>query len=251
MKELLPQIKYQILSESFPTFHRGGQKQEIATTFKDYGIWFNHLIKVEKNKMFSANHLWKFITRGALIMCSDNQQGVDIVIPICHTDQALSRHAVTAILVQVKIDEKYTLKVDKELFDNMDPIKLGLFPPSVDPKPVIRIVFALASTDVGVDFPQERGPERHHEDRFTAFDVWCAGLSKDTFKHLDDDLASYQFLLERSLRAHGAFELLDDPKLDEETRRLRGSLRRRMAPLITDRDDAHHAIYLGKSKSAA
>ena len=251
MKELLPQTKYQILSESFPTFHRGGQKQEIATTFKDYGIWFNHLIKVEKNKMFSANHLWKFITRGALIMCSDNQQGVDIVIPICHTDQALSRHAVTAILVQVKIDEKYTLKVDKELFDNMDPIKLGLFPPSVDPKPVIRIVFALASTDVGVDFPQERGPERHHEDRFTAFDVWCAGLSKDTFKHLDDDLASYQFLLERSLRAHGAFELLDDPKLDEETRRLRGSLRRRMAPLITDRDDAHHAIYLGKSKSAA
>ena len=246
MKELLPQTKYEILKETFPTFYRDGQKQQIVTTFKDYGIWFNHVIKVEKKKMFSANHLWKFITRGALIMCSDNQEGVDIVIPICHTNQALSRHTVTAILVQVKNEETYTLKIDEELFDIMDPIKLGLFPPNVDPKPVIRIVFALASTDVGVNFPKERGCERHSEDGFTAFDVWCAGLSKDTFKHLDDDLASYQFLLERSLRAHDAFELVDDLKMDEETRRLRGSLRRRMAPLITDRDDAHHTIYLGK-----
>ena len=59
MKELLPQTKYEILMESFPTFYRDGQKQEIVTTFKDYGIWFNHVIKVEQKKMFSANHLWK------------------------------------------------------------------------------------------------------------------------------------------------------------------------------------------------
>ena len=181
-------------------------------------------------------------------MCSDNQEGLDILIPICHTDQALSRHTVTAILVQLKNDEKYMLKIDKELFDNMDPIKLGLFPPNVNPKPVIQIVFALASTDVGIKFPKERGCERHHEDGFTAFDVWCTGLSNDTFKNLDNDLTSYQFLLERSLRAHDAFELADDPKLDKETRQLRGSLRRRMVPLITDRDDAHHVIYLGKDR---
>ena len=57
MKELLPQTKYEILKESFPTFYRGGHKLEIATAFKDYGIWFNHVIKVEKKKMFSANYL--------------------------------------------------------------------------------------------------------------------------------------------------------------------------------------------------
>ncbi|KAH9977426.1 hypothetical protein BJV74DRAFT_156499 [Russula compacta] len=247
MKELLPQIKYQILKESLPTFYCSGQMEEFSMAFEGYGIWFNHVIKVEKKKMFSAKHLWKFITRGAPIMCLDNQQGVDIVIPICRTEQALSRHTVMAILVQVKNDEKFMLNIDKELLDNMDPIKLGLFPSKVDSKPVIRIVFALASTDVGANFPKQRGREHHYEDTFTAFDVWCAGLSKDTFKHIDDDLTSYQFLLERSLRPHNAFELLDDPKLDKETRRLRGSLRCRMAPFITDRDNAHHAIHLEKS----
>ncbi|KAH9990646.1 hypothetical protein BJV74DRAFT_920614 [Russula compacta] len=122
MKELLPPTKYQILKESFPTFYRGGQEHDIVTTFNGYGIWCNHVIKVEERTMFSAEHLWRFIMRGAMIMCADNQ-GVDIVIPICQTDQALSRHTVTAILVQVKNDEQYTLKIDKELFDNMDPIK--------------------------------------------------------------------------------------------------------------------------------
>ena len=107
----------------------------------------------------------------------------------------------------------------------MDPIKLGLFSPNVDPKPIIRIVFVLVFTDAGVNFPK-RGRERHSEDPFTAFDVWCAGLSKDNFKHIDDHLASHQFLPERSLRSHDAFEVLDGHRLDKE------------------------AIYLGESKSA-
>ena len=34
---------------------------------------------------------------------SDFQEGVDIVIPICHTHQALSRHTVTAILAHVPL----------------------------------------------------------------------------------------------------------------------------------------------------
>jgi hypothetical protein len=251
MEGLLPQAEYQILEESFPTFYRGGEKYDFAATFRDYGIWCNHIIKVEKKTMFSADHLWKFITRGAMIMCSDNQDGVDIVIPICHTQQALSRHTVTAILVQVKNAEQYKLKIDNELFVKMNPIDLGLFPSGVDAKPVIRIVLALASTKAGVNFPEQRGREHHYDDPFTAFDVWCAGLSNDTFRHIDDDLTSYQLLLERSLRSHDAFELLEDPKLDKETRELRGSLRRRMAPLITDEHNAHQAIYLGKSKSDA
>jgi hypothetical protein len=252
MQELLPPAKYDILKESFPTFYREKEKQELAATFKDYGIWFNHVIKVEKGKMFSADHLWKFITRGAMILCSNNQEGVDIVIPICHAKEALSRHSVTAILVQVKNSETYQSNIDKTLFDNLNPIKLGLFPDKVDPKPVIRIVFALAAVDAGVDFPEARQRDHHHDDSFTAFDVWCAGLGEKAFKHIDGDLRSYQLLLERSLRPHDAFELQDGGKGPEhdETRRLRGSLRRRMAPLTTDKD-AHHAIHLRGSKSAA
>ncbi len=246
MAELLPPREYQILKESFPICYRHGQKHNFLATFKDYGIWFNHVIKVEKHAMFSAEHLWKFITRGAMMLCSNNQEGVDIVIPICHTKKALSPYSVTAIFVQVKNDEKFNT-MDKSLFDGLNPTKLGLFPPHLDPKveprPVIRIVFALAARDAGVDFPKAREREHHHPDPFTAFDVWCAGLSPATFKHIDVDLVSYINLLERSLRPHDAFELQDDPAADKETRRLRGSHRRRMAPLTTD-DAAHHAIHL-------
>jgi hypothetical protein len=124
MEELLPPAEYDILKESFPTFYRDGQKDKFAATFKDYGIWFNHVIKVEKDNMFSVDHLWKFITRGAMIlMCSNNQPGVDIVIPICHTQQPLSRDSVTAILVQVKNADKYQLTIDESLFDAW--IRLG------------------------------------------------------------------------------------------------------------------------------
>jgi hypothetical protein len=259
MEELLPQAEYGDLKKSFPTY-RGGEKLEFASTFKDYGIWFNHLIKVEKAKMFSAEHLWKFITRGAMIMSSDNQAGVDIVIPICQTQRPLSRKTVTAILVQVKNAEEFQLAVDNSLFDRMDPTKLGLFHKpnqfEVDPKPVIRIVFALAAVQAGVNFPNTRQREHHHPDKFTAFDVWCAGLGNKAFKHTDGDLASYRLLLERSLRPHDAFNLLDDSKEKgsegpehDETRRTRGSHRRRMAPLTTD-IDAHHAIHVKKKPAA-
>ncbi|KAF8492177.1 hypothetical protein F5888DRAFT_1806903 [Russula emetica] len=250
MQELLPPAKYHILKESFPTFYCDGQKDKFAAIFKDYGIWFNHVIKVEEDKMFSADRLWKFITRGAMILCSNNQEGIDIVIPICHTQKALSRHSVTAILVQVKNAEKYQSKFDKSLFDGMNPIKLGLFPDKVDPKPVIRIVFALAAVNAGVDFPDAPQRDHHHYDKFTAFDVWCAGLENKTFKHIGADLGSYRLLLERSLRRHDAFELQDDREGHDEARRLRGSLRRRMAPLTTD-NDAHHAIHFRGSESAA
>ena len=253
MKELLPDEKYDDLMKSMPNFYREGEKVDFAATFKDYGIWFNHVIKVQKEKMYSAEHLWKFITRGAMMLCANNQQGVDIVIPICHTKKALSRNSVTAIFVQVKNAENYQSNIDKTLFDGMDPINLGLFPDNVVPKPVIRIVFALAAVEAGVHFPKARKRVHHHHDPFTAFDVWSAGLGIEAFKGIQGDLRSYEHLLERSLRPHDAFHLKDDPKLSDKgharTRVMRGTHRRKMAPLITE-NEAHHAIHSGSVSAA-
>ncbi len=246
MEALLPPSRYRVLKESFPNSYRASEKLKFTTTFKDYGIWFNHVIKVEKDKMISADHLWKFIMRGAMILCTDTQKAIDIIIPICHTQQPLSRDSVTAILVQVKNAEEYQQDFKKTLFDPIDPIKLGLFPSKVDPKPVIRMVLALASRVDGVAFPDARQREHDYGDSFTAFDVWCAGLSNESFKHVDDDEAWYRILLERSLRPHDGFELQDDPEVDKEAKQSRGAVRRRMAPLTTD-DAAYHGIHLRDS----
>ena len=251
MRELLPDDKTDFLN-SFPTSYRRGEDKKLTDTFKKHGIWFNHVIKVEKTDIISTEHLWKFITRGAMVLCVNHQEGVDIVIPICHTERPLSRNSVTAILVQVKNAEKYHFDIVDSLFHAMDPIKLGLFPSEVDPKPVIRIVFALASLKVGVKIPEPRNREHYRCEKFTAFDVWCAGLGRETYKHIDDDLSCYQRLLERSLRPHDAFQLAEWEG-DEDTKRERGSLRRRMAPLTTTEHDSHHAIHLKEfiEKSAA
>jgi len=37
-----------------------------------------------------------------MVLCSDNQEGIDVVISIYHTKAALSRKSVKAVLIQVK-----------------------------------------------------------------------------------------------------------------------------------------------------
>jgi hypothetical protein len=83
-------------------------------------MWFNHVIKVEECEMISVSNLWKFITRGAMILCSNIQAGIDIVVPVCDTKRKLSRRSVTAILIQVKNSKHYRKDIDKTLFGGMD-----------------------------------------------------------------------------------------------------------------------------------
>ena len=129
---------------------------------------------------------------------------------------------------------------------------MSLFPKDSDvtPKPVIRMVFALASDEAGVAFPEAREREMHYSDPFTAFDVWLAGLSTAAFKHVGEDSASYRLLLDRSLEPHDAFDLKDDGEVDDETRACRGTVRRRMAPL-TSTEAAHEKIHIQREVASA
>ena len=126
-----------------------------------------------------------------MVLCSYNQEDIDIVLPVCNTQQKFSHDTVMAILIQVtwKNAEDYKLKIDKTLFDSMGTIKSGLFPDDVTPKPVIQIVFVLTSVC------RACGHKTHHSGPFTVFDIWFVGLLMATFKHIDEDLASYINLL--------------------------------------------------------
>jgi hypothetical protein len=235
MKALLPPTEYDTLLKCRPTFWRTREDKPFDETFQDYGMWFNHVIKIEDTKMISADNLWKFVTRGAMVLLSNYQDGLDIVLPLCDTKQNLSRDSMTAILIQVKNAERFKKDIQESLFVAMSPFDLGVFPEegtptTVTPKPVIRLVLALASPEAGVAFREE--PERESDsDTFTAFDIWLAGLSEATFGKIGDDLVSYQYLLDRSLRPHDAFELTDDSLMSDATKKLRGDCRRRMASL--------------------
>ena len=243
MEALLPQSSYEIARSSMPTLWRAGEDRRFDETFKDYSIWFNHVIRIEDSKMINAEYLWAFITRGAMVLCAHNQYGVDVVLPLCLNQGNLSRHTVSAILIQVKNDDKYGCSIDKTLFDGLNPMGVGLFNEGSTVQPVIRMVFALASPKPAVLFPPVRERNRgRFLDNCTTFDIWCAGVS--SFNSIgEEDLTSYQVLLDRSLQPHDAFNLResDDKFLDEATRASRGSRRRRMAALTMVHNDHRRA----------
>jgi hypothetical protein len=199
-------------------------------------MWFNHVIRIQDDTLTNAEYLWSFITRGAMIICAHNQACVDIVIPLCLKTERLSRETVSAILIQVKNSSRYGNKVTTKLFDNLCPFRVGLFDEGSTPRPVIRMMCALASQECEVHFPKVS----ESCSDFTGFDIWCAGLS--CFRSVDkDDLASYQALLRRSLQPHDAFNLgesVKDRYVHDETRHVRGLRRRRVAALTSD--DAEH-----------
>jgi len=203
-------------------------------------MWFNHIIRTEDRNMINSEFLWMFLTRGAMISCPHNQEGVDIVLPVCLRDANLSPENVTAILIQVKNAKEFKCRIDKTVFDGMDPFRVGLFGRGLSPMPVIRMVFALASEEPNVLFPlpHSRATE------FTAFDIWCAGLS--SFKNIENDIEAYRILLGRSLQPHGAFKLEDttDLHLDQNSKASRGCRRRTMAAL-TMGDACHCQPHVG------
>ena len=247
MKALLPEASFEDLHNSLPTFCRAEEDKPFGEMFEDYAMWFNHVIRVMDPKAINAQHLWTFITRGAMVVCTDNQYGVDLVIPLCLKTGNLSRMTVSAILIQVKNAKRYGTTIDKTLFDGMDPVAVGLFDKGSPKRPVIRIVFALAPEEGGISFPakHERQSARIQGDKFTTFDIWCAGLTEHTFRGIGDDLTPYKVLLDRLLQYDQVFKLqeINDELLDKETKALRESLRRKMSAL-TIVDDHHHQLHV-------
>jgi hypothetical protein len=132
------------------------------------------------------------------------QAGVDIIILLCLKTESLSPKTVSGILIQVKNASKYgnKVKADSDLFEKLCPFKLGMFDDNATPRPIILMVFALTSQKSGVCF--QTVDKTCGE--FTAFNIWCGGLS--CFCGVDEkDLASYRVLLDHSLEPHHAFVL--------------------------------------------
>ncbi|KAA1476428.1 hypothetical protein DENSPDRAFT_510994 [Dentipellis sp. KUC8613] len=199
-----------LLAAQYPTMHRNPEDRTrpLNEAFRDAAVWFNHFVKVDDVDLISQEFLWTFLARGAAVLCPHNQRSVDIVIPVLFHN-ALRRENVSAILIQVKNDSSFGDSPRKSLFSNMNPYDVGLFAGDiVKPLPVIRIVFALSSETPSVWFREnpvelmgedEDGTADHVTPAFTAYDIWCAGVSDQTFKVVSPEQACwYQKLVWRS-----------------------------------------------------
>ena len=252
MEALLSQDAHQAVFSGLPAcFCPEDKDLSFEARFNDAKIWFNHVIKIEDDDMVHISHLWKYMSRGAMILCPPGHYGIDIVLPVCFKGNTLARNNMTAIVIQVKNAKRYKGKISGNLFNCMNPFDIGLLSSedkSDDPLPVIRMVFALASEDPRVTVAPH--PSRHSGHGFTAYDIWCAGTSPKTFGCIGTDLSSYRHLLERSLQVNQAYDLVDvqEEYADAGAVSKRGAARRRVRALAGSGDDHNYKYQMREEK---
>src|SRR6266576_4377445 len=177
----------------------------VQKTLADSKIYFNHFIKIHDPRVVNRKYLWMLIARGAAILCANNQIGIDVLVPFSYHDTKLGRKNVSAILIQVKNDRRFSTTPIRWLFDGMNPFFIGLFDHSDDPLPVIRMVFALSSTKTGVTIMGSEGTRYRRKVKgkktkksppYTSYDIWCAGAFASTFAVIKEtEENTYQQLL--------------------------------------------------------
>lgn len=230
LKALLPESCHEQLKNHTPyeCSTPDASTKTLEETFEHAHIYFNHFIKVRDFKVVGEEFLWHYIVRGAAIICANNHGGIDILIPILFNNR-LRKENVSAILIQVKNDPHYTSNIDYDILNSMNPFGLaGVFSDKVEsPRPVIRMVFALASPKSAIKFdpaPSARRSPRNTKKaetrpepltrsgkptrKSTCFDIWCAGCDSKTFRVIkENEDHIYLDLLDRTRNSHEPYDV--------------------------------------------
>ncbi|KAF8514093.1 hypothetical protein BU17DRAFT_94784 [Hysterangium stoloniferum] len=191
--------------------------KSFAETFKDSRIYVTHFIKIYDSRVLSIEFLWRLAARGAGVLCADNQFGIDVALPMLYKDPDSGKEFVSVIMKQSKNDFRYSDKPIDFLFDKMSPFDLRIFDKSSDPPPVIRMVYALASSKSKVTTvargartqPSREKKKKYafRKDPYTSFDIWCAQASSETFGAIQfEDNETYNELLKLSKDVPKMFE---------------------------------------------
>jgi hypothetical protein len=229
IRELL--VDSDVVLRSKPTRAKTSEEADktLEETFGKSKIFFNHFVKLHDNGIINRKFLWVLIARGAAGICANHQVGIDIVIPFLYWDNLLRRQNVSAIFIQCKNNGTFQAIPREYLLDMMNPYHIRFFDETkeIDLVPVIRMVFALASTTpdvVVLSRPERSQPLRDaaskakfQADKYTAFDIWCAGASDKTFLPIKDDFTFGQ-LLRRSRLFPDVFDNKMSEGLENATR---------------------------------
>ncbi|KAM6501250.1 hypothetical protein JOM56_004264, partial [Amanita muscaria] len=224
MEKLLASQWSSTVFDSKPARCRTNTEDQLpfSEVFAKSKIYFNHFVKVHDFKVIHQAFLWRLIARGAAVLCADNQGGIDVLLPFLYLDDKLGRDNVSGIFIQVKNDGTFSSTPNLFLFDAMNPYFLGFFDMDEQkPVPIIRMVFALASSESCVKAGKERARPCP---AYTTYDFWCAGTTAETFSVVrPGDEQVYSDLLKLCRLFPSVYEV--DTKIDSAK-----SARRNMNP---------------------
>jgi hypothetical protein len=169
--------------------HPGSTAKTFGEDFAKAKMHFNHVIKIQEQKILARRYLLLFMARGAAALGANTQPGIDAVYPYLYDSIDLEVKHVGFVIVQVKNDSK-PYRSQADWFKNMDPFKCGLLGDSdkdegVFPIPIIRIVFTLAVEKPTLTHRTYGSPSdgatqsslgKEGQPLFTSYDYVCSGI---------------------------------------------------------------------------
>ena len=231
----------------------------LASAFGKGHIYFNDFIKVHNFQMVNRDNLCRLFCHGAAIICANNQHGIDILIPVL-MGIILRPEFMSGSFFQIKNDGSFTDNVDIALFTLMNPFHVGLFSKADENlpalPPVLRIVLALASKKSGVTGPQirvrrsTRLKSKKKKTEFTAYDIWIAGVSSQSFGVIPDEEThvQYRLLLDRTRNVFNNYGALTKGKFENEEQSHIDA--RRMMHAGAAPGEQHHQNYISNLTTA-
>ncbi|KAF5366321.1 hypothetical protein D9757_012918 [Collybiopsis confluens] len=218
--------RFSLITAIKPSVYQGEEDQNttLESAFCKIQLHFNHFVKRQQQDHLSDEVLRGFIARCAAVMGANNQSGFDLVAPTIMGDE-LSKSSQGFIMWQVKNDESYTAKIQTELFDKMNPVRMGFLRKKERlATPIIRIVFALAGKTPAIRYVQTQ-----NEGNFTSYDIWISGLSSKVFNVVSpSDEATWKTLLDVSQRWKAMYRHKDTNTM---------KLMKNMNPMVANDED--------------
>jgi hypothetical protein len=109
MQKLLASKWYLIILNSRPAQCRTDAKgHRFSDVFAKSKMYFNHFIKVHNFKVINQDFLRLLIARGAAVLCTNHQAGIDVLLPLLYFDNNLQQDNISGIFIQVKNDRSFS-----------------------------------------------------------------------------------------------------------------------------------------------
>jgi hypothetical protein len=167
---------HQFLSRSL--FRNPTGLLSLAEDFANSYMHFNHYVKVHEFAGIDAESLLLLSTRGAAVLCANNQQAIDGINPFLYKGTEFRYDNLGLILWQSKNNAAYTGEPEPEpdLFAVMNPYKLNILRKHDKPVPLIKIVFALAAKISSLKIVRRPPSVKYNA---VVYEIWCAGISQE------------------------------------------------------------------------
>jgi len=195
-------------------FHKSVALNELHADFSNSKIHFNHYVKVHEYGVIDAESLLLLSGRGAAILCAKNQYAIDGINPFLYDGPQLVPSNLGLILWQGKNDAHFTHTSQPALFAAMDVYKLGILKTGDAAVPLIKIVFALAAKTPSLQVVRHPASAEYNA---VVYDIWCSGISSDTFSAVESSQeAIWTALLQAS---YGWESIYKGQSVDQDLRR--------------------------------